>query len=110
MEFRRVLFRSVIDQEGESEGRHRLLVDAVLRQPGGQRRADHRIGKARRYAEKKGPQRRDRNSVVQGKIVSVRVDPGGLRTLKTEKIRITSTLSRNYTKYYSMSTIIQYSL
>src|SRR3546814_7717846 len=35
----------VIDQEGESEGRHRLLVDAVLRQPGGQRRADHRIGK-----------------------------------------------------------------
>src|SRR3546814_7984561 len=34
------------------------LVDAVLRQPGGQRRADHRIGKARRYAEKKGPQRR----------------------------------------------------
>ena len=48
----------IIDEEGEREGGDGRLVDAVLRQPRGQRRADHRIGKARRNAEEEGGERR----------------------------------------------------
>jgi hypothetical protein len=48
----------IIDEEGQGEGGHGLLVDAILRQPRRQRRADHRIREARRHAEEEGRQRR----------------------------------------------------
>ena len=48
----------IVDEEGEREGGDRRLRDPVLRQPRRQRRADHRIGKARRDAEEEGRDRR----------------------------------------------------
>ena len=47
----------IIGEEDEREGGDRRLVDAVLLQSRGQRRADHRIGKAGRDAEEQGAER-----------------------------------------------------
>jgi hypothetical protein len=48
----------IVGEEDEREGGDRRLVDAVLLQARGQRRADHRVGKARRDAEEQGRERR----------------------------------------------------
>ena len=48
----------IVGEEDEREGGDRRLVDAVLLEPRGQRRADHRVGKARRDAEEEGRERR----------------------------------------------------
>ena len=48
----------VVDQKCQRERGDGLLVDAVLRQPRGQRGADHRVGKARGHAEEQRRQRR----------------------------------------------------
>ena len=44
----------IIDQEREAEGGDALLVETILRQTRGQRRADHRVGKARGDPEEEG--------------------------------------------------------
>ena len=48
----------IVDEEGEREGGDSRFGNAVLGQPGGQRRADHRIGKAGRNADEEGGDRR----------------------------------------------------